>query len=71
MPLTNEDREKIKETLLAPKKVATDSGTVEERSIDDIKKGLKLLDEIDAKTDAAGNNTPLMKRVGVYGRYNY
>ena len=67
MPLTNEDREKIKETLLAPKKVATDSGTVEERSIDDIKKGLKLLDEIDAKEDKA----PLMKRVGVYGRYNY
>lgn len=67
MPLTPEDREKIKETLLAPKKVATDSGTVEERSVDDIKKGLKLLDEIDAKEDKA----PLMKRVGVYGRYNY
>jgi hypothetical protein len=67
MPLTPEDREKIKETLLAPKKVATDSGTVEERSVDDIKKGLKLLDEIDAKEDKA----PLMKRVGVYGRFNY
>lgn len=67
MPLTPEDREKIKETLLAPKKVATDSGTVEERSVDDIKKGLKLLDEIDAKE----NKAPLMKRVGVYGRYNY
>lgn len=69
--MTPEEKQKLIETILAPKKVATDSGTVEERSIDDIKKGLKLLDEIDAKTDAAGNNTPLMKRVGAYGRYNY
>ena len=65
--MTPEEKQKLVETILAPKKVATDSGTVEERSIDDIKKGLKLLDEIDAKEDKA----PLMKRVGVYGRFNY
>lgn len=65
--MTPEEKEKLRETILAPKKVTTDSGTVEERSIDDVKKGLKLLDEIDAQE----NKKPLMKRVGVYGRYNY
>lgn len=65
--MTPEEKEKLRETILAPKKVTTDSGTVEERSIDDVKKGLKLLDEIDAQE----TKKPLMKRVGVYGRYNY
>lgn len=68
--MTNEEREAIKQTLLGPKKVATDSGTVEERSADDLKKGLKLAEELDAGTDDLGNKRPKLARLGFYGRIN-
>ena len=68
--MTNEERERIKETLLAPKKVATDSGTVEERSSDDLKKGVKLAEELDANVDPLGNKRPKLGRLGFYGRVN-
>lgn len=68
--MTPEERQKLRETLLAPKKVTTDSGTVEERSVDDIKKGIKLMEELDIAEDETGAKRPLLGRVGVYGRIN-
>lgn len=60
------DRGKLEETILAPKKVATDSGTVEERSISDLQKGVKMLEDLEAKE----TKRPKLARLGIYGRIN-
>ena len=68
--MTPEERERLKETLLAPKRTRTDSGEVEERTAADLAKGKKLLDDIDANLDDAGNKRTKLGRCGLYGRIN-
>lgn len=68
--MTPEERQRLKETLMSPKRVKTDSGEVEERTFSDLAKGKKLLDDIDANLDEQGNKRPKLGRVGIYGRIN-
>lgn len=68
--MTPEEREQLKETLLAPKRTRTDSGEVEERTFSDLAKGKKLLDDMEANLDEQGNKRPKLGRCGLYGRIN-
>ena len=63
--MDEQDIEQIKKIVLSPKKTQTEAGSVEERSVDELEDGLKLLQ----KTERT-NNGPQLKRLGIYGRYN-
>ena len=57
--------EQLKKIVLSPKKTQTEAGSVEERSVDELEEGLKLIQ----KTERTSNG-PQLKRLGIYGRYN-
>ena len=63
--MNDKDLEQLKKIVLGPKKTQTEAGSVEERSVDELEDGLKLIQ----KTERASNG-PQFKRLGVYGRYN-
>ena len=60
----------LRETIFAPKKVVTDSGSVEERSVGDLEKGMRLLGKEEANLDEDGSKRPKLGRLGFYGRIN-
>lgn len=68
--MTRDELNQLKETILAPKKVATDSGTVEERSINELEKGLNLLKKQEAELEEDGSPRPQLARLGFYRRNN-
>ena len=57
--------EQLKKIVLGPKKTQTEAGSVEERSVDELEEGLKMLQ----KTERTSNG-PQLKRLGIYGRFN-
>lgn len=61
MPITEETLEKFAENLAAPKKVKTDSGEVEQFSLNDQMKALDFL----KKQEAISSGSQL-SRLGVY-----
>ncbi len=61
MGLTKEQQETFIENVLAPKKVETDSGKVEQHSLSDQMKALDYL-----KKQEAAKKGSQMSRVGVY-----
>lgn len=63
--MDDKDLEQLKKIVLSPKKTQTEAGSVEERSVEELEEGLKMLQ----KTERA-NNGPQLKRLGIYGRYN-
>ena len=63
--MNDKDLEQLKKIVLGPKKTQTEAGSVEERSVEELEDGLKLIQ----KTERT-NNGPLLKRLGIYGRYN-
>lgn len=63
--MDEKDLEQLKKIVLSPKKTQTEAGSVEERSVEELEDGLKLIQ----KTERAGNG-PQLKRLGIYGRYN-
>ena len=63
--MDEKDLEQLKKIVLSPKKTQTEAGSVEERSVDELEDGLKLIQ----KTERV-NNGPQLKRLGIYGRYN-
>ena len=63
--MDEKDLEQLKKIVLSPKKTQTEDGSVEERSVDELEEGLKLIQ----KTERASNG-PQLKRLGIYGRYN-
>lgn len=67
----NQDIDALKRLILGPRRVTTDSGTVEERSVDELKKGLDLLKKQQAALNDDGTPKPQLSRLGIYGRYNF
>ena len=63
--MNEKDLEQLKKIVLAPKKTQTEAGSVEERSVDELEEGLKLIQKTERTT-----NGPQLKRLGIYGRYN-
>ena len=63
--MDEQDIEQIKKIVLSPKKTQTEAGSVEERSVDELEEGLKLLQ----KTERTSGG-PQLKRLGIYGRFN-
>ena len=63
--MNEQDLEQLKKIVLSPKKTQTEAGGVEERSVDELEDGLKLIQ----KTERVSNG-PQLKRLGIYGRYN-
>ena len=63
--MDEQDIEQLKKIVLGPKKTQTEAGSVEERSVEELEDGLKLIQ----KTERT-NNGPQLKRLGIYGRYN-
>lgn len=63
--MDDKDLEQLKKIVLSPKKTQTEAGIVEERSVEELEDGLKLIQ----KTERV-NNGPQLKRLGIYGRYN-
>ena len=63
--MDEKDLEHLKKIVLGPKKTQTEAGSVEERSVEELEEGLKLIQ----KTERTSNG-PQLKRLGIYGRYN-
>ena len=63
--MDEKDLEQLKKIVLSPKKTQTEAGSVEERSVDELEEGIKLI----KKTERASNG-PQLKRLGIYGRFN-
>ena len=63
--MDEKDLERLKKIVLSPKKTQTEAGSVEERSVEELEDGLKLIQ----KTERASNG-PQLKRLGIYGRFN-
>ena len=63
--MDDKDLEQLKKIVLSPKKTQTEAGSVEERSVEELEDGLKLIQ----KTESASNG-PQLKRLGIYGRFN-
>lgn len=63
--MDEKDLEQLKKIVLSPKKTQTEAGSVEERSVEELEDGLKLI----KKTESASNG-PQLKRLGIYGRFN-
>lgn len=63
--MNEKDLEQLKKIVLSPKKTQTEAGSVEERSVEELEDGLKLIQ----KTERASNG-PQLKRLGIYGRFN-
>lgn len=63
--MNEKDLEQLKKIILSPKKTQTEAGSVEERSVEELEDGIKLI----RKTESASNG-PQLKRLGIYGRYN-
>ena len=63
--MNEKDLEQLKKIVLSPKKTQTEAGSVEERSVDELEEGIKLI----KKTERASNG-PQLKRLGIYGRFN-
>lgn len=63
--MNEKDLEQLKKIVLGPKKTQTEAGSVEERSVEELEDGLKLIQ----KTEKT-NNGPQLKRLGIYGRFN-
>lgn len=68
--MTQDELNKLKESILAPKKVATDSGTVEERTVDELRKGVDLIEKKESEVNSAGAVRPRLSRLGLYRRIN-
>lgn len=68
--MTQDELNALKNTIYGPRKVTTDSGSVEERTVDEIKKGVALIEKQQALTTTDGSPKAQMARVGVYGRVN-
>ena len=62
MGLTKEQQETFVENILAPKKVETDSGKVEQHSLSDQMKALDYL----KKQEVAESGKSQLSRIGVY-----
>ena len=63
--MDEKDLEQLKKIVLSPKKTQTEAGSVEERSVEELEDGLKLIQKTERTT-----NGPQLKRLGIYGRYN-
>ena len=63
--MDDKDLEQLKKIVLSPKKTQTEAGSVEERSVEELEDGLKLIQKTERTT-----NGPQLKRLGIYGRYN-
>ena len=63
--MDDKDLEQLKKIVLGPKKTQTEAGSVEERSVDELEEGLKLMQKAERTS-----NGPQLKRLGIYGRYN-
>ena len=63
--MNEKDLEQLKKIVLGPKKTQTEAGRVEERSVEELEEGLKLVQ----KTERTSNG-PQLKRSGIYGRFN-
>ena len=63
--MDEKDLEQLKKIVLSPKKTQTEAGSVEERSVEELEDGLKLIQKTERTT-----NGPQIKRLGIYGRYN-
>ena len=63
--MDEKDLEQLKKIILSPKKTQTEAGSVEERSVEELEEGLKLIQ----KTERASNG-PQLNRLGIYGRFN-
>lgn len=63
--MDDKDLEQLKKIVLGPKKTQTEAGSVEERSVDELEEGLKMLQKAERI-----NNGPQLKRLGIYGRFN-
>ena len=63
--MDEQDIEQLKKIVLGPKKTQTEAGSVEERSVDELEEGLKMLQKAERT-----NNGPQLKRLGIYGRFN-
>lgn len=65
--MTQQEIEALRVALLASKRVKTDAGEVEERSVSELKEAMKLLDELDLQA----SKKPSLSRLGRYRRrYN-
>ncbi len=63
--MDDKDLEQLKKIVLSPKKTQTEAGSVEERSVEELEDGLKMLRKAERTS-----NGPQLKRLGIYGRYN-
>ena len=63
--MDEKDLELLKKIVLGPKKTQTEAGSIEERSVDELEDGLKMLQKAERT-----NNGPQLKRLGIYGRFN-
>lgn len=63
--MDEKDLEQLKKIVLSPKKTQTEAGSVEERSVEELEDGLKMLQKAERT-----NNGPQLKRLGIYGRFN-
>lgn len=63
--MDEKDLEQLKKIVLGPKKTQTEAGSVEERSVEELEEGLKMLQKAERT-----NNGPQLKRLGIYGRFN-
>lgn len=63
--MNEKDLEQLKKIVLSPKKTQTEAGSVEERSVEELEDGLKMLQKAERT-----NNAPQLKRLGIYGRFN-
>lgn len=62
--MTQQEIEALRASILASKRVKTDAGEVEERSVDELKKALKVLDELDNQSKKRSS----LSRLGRYRR---
>lgn len=63
--MDEKDLELLKKIVLGPKKTQTEAGSVEERSVDELEDGLKMLQKAERT-----NHGSQLKRLGIYGRFN-
>lgn len=63
--MNDKDLEQLKKIVLSPKKTQTEAGSVEERSVEELEDGLKLIQKTERASDG-----PQLKRLGIYGRFN-
>lgn len=62
--MTQQEIEAVKAALLSSKRIRNDAGEVEERSVDELREAIRIIEELEARS----KKRPSLSRVGRYNR---